>query len=249
MDKNDKTMDRKDSNLNNIQEEKSTKPNTVKLIDKTKNKSHSLRKLIRKNSAKGDVNRKRRCPHEDKKTLPVSCLGIFCLNSRQKKVNKLKEPVESTVSVSISDGGLNKKTVRNKKSVMEDNTEMDFKQGHSFRDIPSVSISSEESECDATSDVNLPLPIDRKSRYSEGDISSHLSASLPFLFAGIRRASSTLQVENLKSPKIDRRPLKIRRNAICEQLEREVIVQGLSLRQWRKIILTNFSLIDFDLRF
>lgn len=92
---------------------------------------------------------------------------------------------------------------------------------------------------------------DRTSRYSEGDVSNHLTpqSSLDAIRYERPRAQSTLICKTLKSPKVERRPLNMRRNAICEEIERDMFVQGLSLREWRKIILTNYSLIDFDLRF
>lgn len=95
----------------------------------------------------------------------------------------------------------------------------------------------------------------RRARFSEGDIKSPSLLNSPILnqkkSPEKRRRNSTVTWKDLKTPIKDQKPiwLRTRRNAICEELERDIQIQGLSLRQWRKIILTNFTLLDFDLRF
>ncbi|XP_031565236.1 probable serine/threonine-protein kinase fhkB [Actinia tenebrosa] len=95
----------------------------------------------------------------------------------------------------------------------------------------------------------------RTARFSEGDINAASLLNSPILnqkkLTEKRRRNSTVTWKDLKTPIKEQKPiwLRTRRNAICEELERDIQIQGLSLRQWRKIILTNFTLLDFDLRF
>ncbi|EDO46680.1 predicted protein [Nematostella vectensis] len=88
-----------------------------------------------------------------------------------------------------------------------------------------------------------------KVRYSVGDIEKAPSASKACVDTG-RRRNSTVTWKDLKAASEDRPVwMQGRRHAICEELERDRMYQGLSLRQWRKLILTNYCLLDYDLDF
>ena len=92
-------------------------------------------------------------------------------------------------------------------------------------------------------------------RYSDGDLLRPvLKKSLNCqkrVSSRDRRRYSTVTFQELKLPQAEEKPTiqcRGRRHAICEELERVTFYSGLSLRQWRKVILTNEILQNYEIR-
>lgn len=95
-----------------------------------------------------------------------------------------------------------------------------------------------------------------RSRYSEGDLlrpaikksmNCHQRAST----GNKKRRNSTVTFQELKFSQSEDKPTiqcRGRRHAICEELEKLTFFAGLSLRQWRKVILTNETLQNYEIR-
>lgn len=215
----------------------------------TKNPCHSLRKLLKKNSFTPKTKAKERKEKCSQTENSHSCLSI-CRHVEREKDSTCKTKSSDKITRKLRFQCINK-TLKDER---QDGDEVTHdKPDESDLQVIQLNCEQETSTSITTddSDVDNSPHFGRMSRYSESDISNNLPSQFLTATNSKRRsrAHSTITWKNLKSPKMDKRPLSVRRNAICEQMERDVLVQGLSLREWRKMILTNYSLIDFDLRF
>ena len=93
-----------------------------------------------------------------------------------------------------------------------------------------------------------------RSRYSEGDLLRPVlkdSKNLQKKTSRNKRRNSTVSFQELRFPQAEEKPAiqcRGRRGAICEELEKITFFAGLSLRQWRKVILTNETLQNYEIR-